>query len=307
MRRVTGYHESMEDRVQYDMPLFRPPSEAESLIFQVTLGCSWNRCRFCAMYKTKEYVVRPFEELEREVAEMSRLYPNARRIFLADGDPVEAPADHLVKVLDLMNRRFPSLERISAYAGPRNLAVRTVGELETFRERKLELLYLGIETGNDELLRRVRKGATSEQIVEACGKVARAGMRLSAIILLGLGGVDGSHAHAKDSARVVNAIDPPFLAALTLMLGPYARVYEEEIMGGGFRAIDRIQSLQELRWFVEDLELTDCKFGTEHASNYLPIRGAKLPADKGRILALIDEALKRPSRGMFRPEWARGL
>jgi pyruvate-formate lyase-activating enzyme len=297
----------MEDRVQYDMPLFRPPSEAESLIFQVTLGCSWNRCRFCAMYKTKEYVVRPFEELEREVAEMSRLYPNARRIFLADGDPVEAPADHLVKVLDLMNRRFPSLERISAYAGPRNLAVRTVGELETFRERKLELLYLGIETGNDELLRRVRKGATSEQIVEACGKVARAGMRLSAIILLGLGGVDGSHAHAKDSARVVNAIDPPFLAALTLMLGPYGRVYEEEIMGGGFRAIDRMQSLQELRWFVEDLELTDCKFGTEHASNYLPIRGAKLPVDKGRILALIDEALKRPSRGMLRPEWARGL
>jgi hypothetical protein len=293
--------------MQYDMPLFRPPSEADSLIFQVTLGCSWNRCTFCAMYKAKEYVVRPFGELEREVVEMSRRYPGARRIFLADGDPVEAPTGHLVNVLDLLNLRFPALERISAYAGPRNLKARTIDELKMFRERKLDLLYLGIETGNDELLRRIRKGVTSGQIVEACGKAAGAGMRLSAIILLGLGGVDGSHAHAKDSARVVNAIDPPFLAALTLMLGPYERVYEEEIMGGGFRVIDRMQSLQELRWFVEDLELTDCKFGTEHASNYLPIRGMKLPGDKGRILALVDEALKGASRGRLRPEWARGL
>ena len=293
--------------MQYDMPLFRPPSEADSLIFQVTLGCSWNRCAFCAMYKAKEYVVRPFGELEREVVEMSRRYPGARRIFLADGDPVEAPTGHLVNVLDLLNLRFPALERVSAYAGPRNLKARTIDELRMFRERKLDLLYLGIETGNDELLRRIRKGVTSGQIVEACGKAAIAGMRLSAIILLGLGGVDGSHAHAKDSARVVNAIDPPFLAALTLMLGPYERVYEEEIMGGGFRVIDRMQSLQELRWFVEDLELTDCKFGTEHASNYLPLRGMKLPGDKGRILALVDEALKGASRGRLRPEWARGL
>jgi coproporphyrinogen III oxidase-like Fe-S oxidoreductase len=259
------------------------------------------------MYKTKEYVVRPFGEVEREVAEVSLRHPNARKIFLADGDPVEAPTDHLVKVLDLMNGRFPALERISAYAGPRNLVTRTVEDLRTFRERKLDLLYLGIETGNDELLRKVRKGATSEQIVVACGKAAQAGIRMSAFIILGLGGVAGSHAHAKDSARVVNAIDPPFLAALTLMLGPYERIYEERIMGGGFRLVDRRQSLQELRWFVEDLELSDCKFGTEHASNYLPIRGMKLPGDKGKILGLIDRALEETSGGMFRPERARGL
>src|SRR5512139_3328562 len=293
--------------MEYDMPLFRPPSEADSLIFQVTLGCSWNRCAFCAMYRTKEYVVRPYGELEREVVEASRRYPGARRIFLADGDPVEAPTAHLLKVLDLVNRRFPALERISAYAGTRNLAIRPVEELKALREGGLELLYLGIETGNDELLRRIRKGVTAEQTIDGCRKAAGAGMRLSVIILLGLGGVEGSRAHAKDSARVVNAIDPPFLAALTLMLGPYERVYEEEVMGGGFRAIDRMQSLQELRWLVEDLDLTDCKFGTEHASNYLPIRGMKLPGDKGRILALVDEALKGPSRGKLRPEWARGL
>lgn len=293
--------------MEYDMPLFRPPSEARSLIFQVTLGCSWNRCLFCVSYKTKTYRVRPFEDVEKDVVEMSRLYPDTRRIFLADGDPMEAPADHLVKVLDLMNRSFPRLERISAYAGPTNLLTRTLEELEAFRERKLDILYLGIETGNDDLLEKVRKGATAEQIVAGCRKAIRAGLRMSTMIILGLGGVEGSRLHAKDSARVVNAIDPRFLATLTLMVGPYARVYEEKVMGGGFKLVDRKQSLQELRWFVEDLELTDCKFGTEHASNYLPIHGMSLPGDKERILGLIDGALAEGSPDFFRPEWARGL
>ena len=293
--------------MEYDAPLFRPPSEAGSLIFQVTLGCSWNRCVFCTSYEAKKYRVRPFEEVERDVVEMSGLYPDTKRIFLADGDPMEAPAGHLVKVLDLMNRRFPSLERISAYAGPRNLMGKTLDDLKMFKERKLDILYLGIETGNDELLTKVRKGATAEQIVEAGRRAIQAGLRVSAFILLGLGEVDGSYSHAKDSARVVNAISPHFLATLTLMVGPRKRAYEEEIMGGGFHLVDRKQSLQELRWFVEDLELAGCKFGTEHASNYLPIRGMTLPEDKEKILRLIDLCLAGSSAGMFRPEWARGL
>jgi radical SAM superfamily enzyme YgiQ (UPF0313 family) len=212
-----------------------------------------------------------------------------------------------VKVLDLMNRRFPSLERISTYAGPTNLKAKTLDELKMFRERKLDILYLGIETGNDVLLKKVRKGATAEQIVEVGRRAIQAGLRLSAFIILGLGGVDGSNAHAKDSARVVNAIAPQFLATLTLMVGPHKRAYEEKIMGGGFTLIDRKQSLRELRWFVEDLELTDCKFGTEHASNYLPIRGMTLSEDKDEILRLIDLGLKDSYGGMFRPEWERGL
>lgn len=293
--------------MEYDLPLFRPPSEARSLIFQVALGCSWNRCAFCVSYKTKRYRVRPFEEVERDVVEMSRLYPDTRRIFLADGDPMEAPVEYLVRILDLMNRRFPSLERISAYAGPANLMAKTCTDLEAFRERRLDILYLGIETGNDDLLKKVRKGATAEQIVTGCRKAIEAGLRMSTMIILGLGGVEGSLAHAKDSARVVNAIDPHFLATLTLMVGPTPRVYEEQIMGGGFRLVDRKQSLQELRWFVEDLDLTSCKFGTEHASNYLPIHGMSLPGDKDRILRLIDGALEESSPEMFRPEWARGL
>ena len=293
--------------MEYDLPLFRPPSEARSLIFQVTLGCSWNRCRFCTSYRTKEFLVRPFEEVERDVLEMSGRFPNARRIFLADGDPMAAPTGYLAKVLDLMNGRFPSLERISTYAGPTNLLAKTAEELGMLKERKLDLLYLGIETGNDELLKRVRKGATARQIVEGSRKALQAGLRMSAFIILGLGGVDGSFEHAKDSARVVNAIDPQFLATLTLMVGPNGRDYEEKVMGGGFKLVDRKRSLQELRWFVEDLELARCKFGTEHASNHLPITGMTLPGDKDEILRLIDQALMDTSPDMFRPEWMRGL
>ncbi len=293
--------------MEYDFPLFRPPSEARSLIFQVTLGCSWNRCRFCASYRTKEFRVRPFEEVERDVVEVSGSYPNARKIFLADGDPMAAPTDYLVKVLDLMNRRFPSLERISTYAGPTNLMAKTPEELGRLKERKLDLLYLGIETGNDELLKRVGKGANAKQIIEGSRKALQAGLRMSVFIILGLGGVDGSYAHAKDSARVVNGIDPQFLATLTLIPLPDARIYEERIMGHGFRLVDPVQSLQELRWFVEDLGLSGCKFGTEHASNYLPITGMALPGDKDEILRRIDKALIDNSPGMFRPEWSRGL
>lgn len=292
--------------MEYDMPLFRPPSEARSLIFQVTLGCSWNRCVFCAMYKTKKFLVRPFEEVERDVIEMSWHYPDTRKIFLADGDPLAAPTDYLIRVLDLMNQRFPNLERISTYAGPTNLKVKTADELMEFRARKLDVLYLGIETGNDRLLKKIKKGATADTIIEVCRKAIDAGLRMSTFIILGLGGVEGSYDHIKDSARVANAIDPHFLATLTLMLGPFEKIYQDEIMGGGFKLIDKRQSLQEVRWFVEDLDLTNCKFGSEHASNYLPISGT-LPRDKAEILRLIDMALNDLSSKMLRPDWARGL
>ncbi|MGC9323431.1 MAG: radical SAM protein [Desulfomonilia bacterium] len=292
--------------MQYDMPLFRPPSEARSLIFQVTLGCSWNKCLFCAMYKTKQYVVRPWEEVEKDIIEMSWLYPGTRKVFLADGDPLNAPTDFLIKVLDLLNERFPSLERVSTYAGPTNLKEKSLEELKELRKRKLDVVYLGIETGNDALLKKIKKGATSSHIIEGSRKAIDAGLRMSTFIILGLGGVDGSYEHAKDSARVANAIDPHFLATLTLMLGPYEDIYEKKIMGGGFKLIDMRQSLQELRWFVEDLELTGCKFGSEHASNYLPISGY-LPGDKEEILRLIDQALAQQDSDLLRPEWARGL
>ncbi len=292
--------------MDYDMPLYRPPSEGRSLIFQITLGCSWNRCLFCAMYKTKRYKVRPWEEIEKDIIEMAWLQPHARKIFLADGDVLSVDTEFLIRVLDLINEKFPQLERISSYAGPTNLMAKSLDELRAFHERGLDILYLGIETGNDELLKKICKGATGSEIIDGCRKAIDAGLRMSTIILLGLGGVEGSYAHAKDSARVVNAIDPQFLACLTLMLGPYAEIYEKKLMGGNFKMIDKKQTLVELRWFVEDLDLSNCRFGTEHASNYLPLNG-DLPGDKEKILNLIDKALGNDHSRLLRPEWARGL
>ncbi len=181
--------------MEYDMPLFRPPSEARSLIFQVTLGCSWNKCLFCDMYKTKKFLVRPFEELEKDVVEMSRRYPETKRIFMADGDALAAPVDHILMVLELMNQRFPNLQRISTYASPKNLKDLTLEELKMFKERKLDILYMGIETGNDELLKKIKKGASGKQMIEVGEKAIEAGLRMSTFIILGLGGVEGSYAH----------------------------------------------------------------------------------------------------------------
>lgn len=290
--------------MEYDMPLYRPPSEARSLIFQVTHGCSWNRCMFCAMYKTKQFAVRPFADIERDIVSMSRELPDTRRVFLADGDALTCDTSFLVRTLDCLNEQFPRLERVGTYAGPTNLRNKTVDDLVRLKQRKLDVCYLGIETGHDPLLKKIRKGATAAQIIEGCGKIKQAGLRLSTIILLGLGGEQGSHAHAKDSARVVNAIDPDFLACLTLMLGPYQDLYEQELMGDGFTLPDKQGILRELRWFTEDLDVTSCRFGTEHASNYLPIHG-DLPRDREKILALIDQGLE--DRLRLRPDWMRGL
>jgi len=292
--------------VNYDMPLYRPPSEGRSLIFQITLGCSWNKCLFCGMYKGKRFKVRPWEEIEKDIIEMSWMMPDTRKVFLADGDPLGVETGFLIKVLDLINKKFPRLERISTYAGPTNLMEKDIEELRELRKRKLDVLYLGIETGNDALLKKICKGATADEIIEGSTKAIDAGLRMSTFIILGLGGVEGSFDHAKDSARVANAIDPQFLACLTLMLGQYEEIYEKKLMGGNFKLIDRMQSLQELRWFVEDLDVSDCKFGTEHASNHLPLNG-RLPQDKDGILEIIDRALEGGRSGMLRPEWLRGL
>ncbi len=292
--------------MEYDMPLYRPPSEGRSVIFQVALGCSWNKCLFCGMYKGKRFKVRPWEDLSNDIIEMAKYQPHTKKVFLADGDPLCLETGYLIKVLDLLNEKFPRLERVSIYAGPTNLMEKSIDDLKELRKRKLDVLYLGIETGNDALLKKIHKGATAREIIDGSKKAIDAGLRMSTFIILGLGGAEGSREHAKDSARVANAINPNFLATLTLMLGPYEEVYEKKLMGGDFKLLNKMQSLQELRWFVEDLTVTDCKFGTEHASNYLPINGT-LPKDKETILDLIDRAMKDENSRLLRPEWSRGL
>lgn len=290
--------------MHYDMPLFRPPSEAASLIFQVTLGCSWNRCRFCSMYHTKKYTVRPWGEIKHDILEMARQEPRTRRIFLADGDALAAPTDHLLKVLDLINFKFPELEGVSSYVGGHNLLEKSADELKQLRARKLDLLYLGVESGNDDVLTLVNKGVSAGDMIAGADKVREANMGLCTIILLGLGGVRLSRAHAADSARIINRMDPRALGCLTLAVGHDAARYEQQVMGDGFKLLDRHAVLQEMRWIVEDLDLTRCTFNTEHATNHLPLSGS-LPRDKERILDLLDGVLDGRDERLLRPDLFR--
>lgn len=287
----------------YDMPLYRPPSEAESLIFQVTLGCSHNQCAFCVMYRSKKFSIRPWEELRADIEEMARVCRGARRIFLADGDALVVPSEYMREILSLLYGRFPLLERVSAYANPSNLLEKSEEELCMIRQAGLQLLYFGIETGDDALLARIRKGANAAELIASGRKALRAGFQLSATVILGLAGREGSRQHAVETARVCSALNPHFLSALTLLLEGDTR-YFLHCMGKDWTPMDKCEILQELRCMVEHLEVEDCIFRSNHASNYLPIK-AVLNRDKVRLLQEIDGALEQP--GLLRPEYLRAL
>lgn len=287
----------------YDMPLYRPPSEADSLIFQVTLGCSHNRCAFCIMYRDKKFCIRPREALQADILEMASAYRHARRIFLADGDALVVPTDHMLEILALLYETFPRLERVSAYANPSNLLEKSEEDLKRIRQAGLELLYFGIETGDDALLEAIRKGADSAELIAGGKKAIAAGFLLSATVILGLAGRGGSMRHAVETARVCSALNPHYLSALTLILEEDAR-YFLHCVGKDWILMDRSEILRELRLMIEHLEMEECVFRSNHASNYLPIK-AVLNRDKTRLLKQIDGALENPA--LLRPEYLRAL
>ena len=291
--------------MEYDMPLFRPPSEADSLILQATYGCSANTCTFCLMYKSKRFRVRRFEEFERDVDYCARRMPSAPRIFLADGDALVIRASQLLDILKLLDSRFPRLERVTSYANPLNLLKKSQEELNAIRQAGLTMLYYGIESGDDEILRRVKKKAETPGMIEGCGKAHRAGFDLSVTVLLGLGGKKLSRRHAENTAKVLNQIQPRYVSALTLMLGPLEDYFAKS-MGEGFQFLDMMETLQEIRWLVEGLELKNSIFRSNHASNYLALRG-DLPGDKEKLLAVIDSVLADPNSPLIRPEYFRAL
>jgi len=290
--------------VRYDEPLFRPPSEAESFILQATLGCSWNACTYCAMYREKRYRVRPLPEVLADVAEAgARFGAEVRHVFVADGDPLSMPLEHWVPILSALAAAFPRLRRVSTYATARNLLEKTPAELARLRELGLSLLYIGPESGDDVTLRRIAKGANAADHVEAARKAREAGMAQSLIFLLGAGGRERSEVHARASGRLASAMDPKFLSTLTLTVvpgTPLARLEDQ----ARFELPDVVGLLTELRWFLEEAHLSAAIFRSNHASNYLPI-GGRLPRDREAILATLDEALA--GRLPLRPEWARGL
>lgn len=278
----------------YDYPLYRPPSEANSLIFQVTLGCSFNKCSFCNMYRTKEYMERPLEEINKEIEMMAKYYPQTTRIFLADGDALNIPTKNLSEILQSIKNNFKSLQRISCYAMPKNLLQKTEEELQLLKNSGLDMVYLGVESGNDKVLRKVTKGATSRMIIDSCKKAKKIGFILSCMIIIGLGGKKYSEQHAKDTSQVISQIQPDYLGALTLYMEPDIEKEFYTKFDEPFFTLDDIEVLNEIEILISNISSTkNIIFRANHASNVYSI-GGNLPQDKEKILEKISYLKDHP-------------
>ena len=291
--------------ISYHEPLFRPPSEAYSLILQPTIGCSWNRCAFCEMYTTKKFSIRDIDEVRNEIRSMSEYKEDVRKVFLADGNAMTLSTDYLLQLLKELNDTFPKLSRVSAYALPKDLLGKTNEELKQIREAGLKLIYVGVESGDDEVLRMVNKGETHESTIKGLMKAKEAGIKSSVMILSGLGGKIYSRQHAENSAKVVNAVQPEFLSTLVLSY-PHGMEHFMKRFKGEFEACEIPDLLEELKIFISNTELERSVFRSDHASNYLVLKG-NLGRDIDRMLKEIDAALNDPGDAGLRPEWLRGL
>jgi len=291
--------------INYDEPLFRPPSEAYSLILQVSLGCAWNKCAFCEMYSSKQFRLRPEEEIFSEIEMLATQAHQVRKVFLADGNAMVLSFDKLIRLLDKLNATFPKLNRVSAYALPRDLESKTDEELRILADKGLKLLYVGIESGDDELLDRINKGEDYKSTSRALQKARKAGIKLSVMILNGLGGQNYSKQHAINSAKLVNEIQPEFLSTLVLSY-PYGEEHFKQKFKGEFIPLNSIELIAEMKVFIETLELENNVFRSDHASNYLILRG-NLNRDKQELLNRINGVLNDPANAKLRPEWMRGL
>ena len=289
--------------ILHDYPLYRPPSEANSIIFQITLGCSFNKCSFCNMYRTKEYVERPWEEIKSEIDLAANAYPEAPRIFLADGDALNVATNKLIQILVYLYAKFTNLKRISCYAMPKNILQKKDDELDKLRAAGLSMLYVGIETGNDALLKKVTKGATSKGIIQSCQRAKQHGYILSCMIILGLGGQTYTKEHIRDTGRIVSEIAPDYLGALTLYLED--GIYNEFMLkfGEPFTELDDIEVLEELERLILNFNpVTPVIFRANHASNVYSFAGT-FPQDKQKLLSLISELKLRPE--MLKPKILR--
>lgn len=303
--------------------IFRPPSERRSYFLPLTSGCSNNTCTFCGFYGTR-LRMRDVNDIKREIDALALYVRNGvrvpeienivyavaqgwdgRRVFLQDGDALVYPFPKLVDVLRYLNKKFPNLERIGSYATPQDILRRTVNELEELRQLKLGILYVGLESGDDEVLVKVGKGVNREQLVEAGRKAKEAGITLSLTVILGLGGVEGSKKHVLGTASVLSEIDPEYAGALTLTLVPGTPLYQEWKQGN-FSLISPFEFLEELKAIIGNSSFTDCFFSSMHASNYLSVRG-RLPQDKERLIGELESVLTERDPATLRPEFLRGL
>lgn len=288
--------------MRYVGNVIRPPAEAESYILQVTFGCAHNKCAFCGTYKDMPFEMRPLGEVKEDILMASHFYGDVRRVFLADGNAFILPTERLLKIMGYLKESFFSLRRVAVYARASDILLKTADELKELKSNGLNVLYVGLETGSDKILSAINKGYTHEEAVVGCLRAQEAGLKLSTIILLGIGGKENSYEHSLESVRMINAINPRYLSVLTLMLlknTPLYREHRKKI----FELPDPLDLLKEMRLFVENLNLSGCIFRTNHASNYVSLEGV-LNKDKEKILRNLDEAIEKNS---LRPEFLRGF
>ncbi len=292
--------------MRYLGAVIRPPSEATSLILQVTYGCSNNTCEFCGTYLDKPFAVRPPDAVHEDVVGLpAGAKERVERVFLADGDALALSPRRLHEILDLLHAELPQLERVSSYANAKNLLAKEVDDLRALRARKLDLLYLGLESGDDQTLADINKGMTVAEQIEGCRRAKEAGIRLSVTAILGLAGAARSLEHGRATGEALSAIDPEYIGILTLMLVPGTAMHRK-VATGQTVLPDQIGMLRELREIVAHTDVSDCLFRSNHASNYLPL-GGHLPEDKGAMLATLDKVLQAPEAVQLRPETWRAL
>ena len=290
--------------MRYEGDIYRPPGEWKSFLLQATVGCSNNSCTFCNMYRDKRFHIRPMEDILADIRMAKAYYGDVRRVFLCDGDAIVMRTRDLLTILDTLYATFPSLEKVTTYAGPRSTLTKSPEDLKLLREHGLARAYLGVETGCDALLKQVKKGVNAQQMLEAGLRLREAGMDLWVMILLGLGGQgEAGERHILDTAAMMNQMKPRHLSALTLTLYPGTELYEDW-RAGRFQPVTPMDSLREARLLIEKLEVDPLHFTCDHASNYVPLSGS-LPQDREAFLARLDQTLE--SGTGLRPEWARGL
>ncbi len=290
----------------YERMIIRPPSEANSLLLPVTIGCSHNKCTFCGTYLGVKFGIRHLEDIKQDIDKVAQNYSwSLRRIFLEEGDALICPQHRLVEVLNHLNEKFPYLDRVGTYATPQAALIKSIDELKELNRLGLKIAYMGVETGDEELLKKVNKGVNYNQIVEAGRKLKQAGITLSVTVILGLGGIEGSQNHALSTAKILSDIDPDFAGTLTILLVPGTPLHKD-CKEGRFSLISPFQSLEELKLIIQNSHFSNCFFTANHASNYLPIK-AWLPQQKAEIIKLIDDVLAKRDMFQLRPEFTRAL
>jgi radical SAM superfamily enzyme YgiQ (UPF0313 family) len=289
--------------MKYEGMIFRPPSEADSLILQVTVGCSYNRCTFCGAYQGKRFRIKSFEEIKEDIDEVSPY--KIRRVFLADGDALSIPQRGLLQILSYLKAKLKGLERVGIYANAKDILRKEAEELKALKDLGLGILYLGLESGDPEILKRIKKNATVDQLIRAGKRVKEAGIQLSVTVILGLGGVESSQGHALETGKVLSEMDPDYVGALSLMIIPGTPI-EKEIETGKLVLPTPFGLIQELEMMIANCKFTHCFFASNHASNYLPLR-IQLPEQKEEALKRIREILRRKDPDLLRPEYLRAL